>query len=209
MLGYRALVVLQQGVMPTFISGAAGFAQAVGHTYGLYRIVGLQFPLQIVTGNEITKSWVKRTDVVVLEIDLNKGFPVVIADMHFDMVEGIAGEIELAAWPHACQVSQHIAAVGFKQQTIPFLKRVVLQVQARVLLEMRCAQQLAFTRIGPAVQGTHHIAAHAACWVVQVASSFEHHGLAVTTDIGDELNTLRGMHQSPTLVFMGKRMKVA
>ena len=87
----------------------------------MYRVVGLQFPLQIVAGDEVAKAWVKRADVVVLEVDLDKGFPVVIADMHFDMVEGIAGEIELLAWTHACQLSQHIAAVGFKQQTIPFL----------------------------------------------------------------------------------------
>ena len=59
------------------------------------------------------------------------------------------------------------------------------------------------------MQGTHHIAAHATGWVVQVASSFEHHSLAVTADIGDELDTLRGMHQGSALVFMGKRMKVA
>ena len=74
---------------------------------------------------------------------------------------------------------------------------------------MRGAQQLAFTRIGPAVQGTHHIAAHAMCWVVQVASSFEHHGLAVSAYIGDKLYTLRGMHQGAAFVFMGKRMKIA
>ena len=74
---------------------------------------------------------------------------------------------------------------------------------------MRRTQQLALVRVGPAVQGADHIAAHAASRIVQVATAFEHHSLAVSADVGNELYTLRGVHQGTALVFMGERMKIA
>ena len=121
MLGDRALVVLQQGVVPALVNGASGFAQAVGNPHSLHRVLVLQFPLQIVAGNEVAKPWVEGADVVVLEVDLDEGLPVVVAHMHFDMVKGVTREVELAAWSHASQIGQHIPTIGFKEQTIPFL----------------------------------------------------------------------------------------
>ena len=59
------------------------------------------------------------------------------------------------------------------------------------------------------MQRANHVAAHAAFRVVQVASSFKHHGLTVAANIRDQLYTLWGVHQGTPLVFMGKRMKIA
>ena len=80
--------------------------------------------------------------------------------MHFDMVEGVTAEVELLARAQLRHVGCHIPAIGLEQHAVPFLERVVVKVEARVLLKMRRAQQDALWRIGPAVQRADEIAAH-------------------------------------------------
>ena len=49
--------------------------------------------------------------MVVLQIHLDEGFPVVVALVQFHVVELVAGEIKLAARPHVGQIGFDVAAV--------------------------------------------------------------------------------------------------
>jgi hypothetical protein len=66
---------------------------------------------------------VEGADVVVLQIDLDEGLPVVVALVHLDMVEHEAVELELLAQLHAGQVGLDVAAVVLEQQSVPLAQR--------------------------------------------------------------------------------------
>ena len=63
----------------------------------------------------------ERLDVVILEVDLDEGFPVVIAMMDLDVVEHIAIEIQIARGHHGLQHVGDVETVLIEQQTIPML----------------------------------------------------------------------------------------
>ncbi|MCY1535279.1 hypothetical protein D9M68_706760 [compost metagenome] len=58
-------------------------------------------------------------DVVVLQIDLDEGLPVVVALVQFDVVQHHALEIERRARAHVRQVGLDVAAVVLEQQAVP------------------------------------------------------------------------------------------
>jgi hypothetical protein len=155
---------------------------------------------------------VERANVVVLQIDLDEGLPVVVALVQLHLVQHKARKIQLSARPHTGQIGLDVAAVVFKQQTVPFFERVVVQVQARVVREVRRAQQgTGWLRtagaVGPAVQGAHNVACRRARMRhVHRAAPLQHHGLAMAADIGDQLYPLRRVHQGApvTLVRQGR-----
>ena len=70
--------------------------------------------------------------VVILQVDLDKSFPVVVAVVHFHVVQHIATEIEFGTRAQSRHIGRHITALAFKQQAIPFLQRVVVEIQAGV-----------------------------------------------------------------------------
>ena len=169
----------------------------------------LEFPAQVVAGHEVAKARVERADVVILKVDLDEGLPVVVALVHLDVVELVAFKAQFVLRAHAGQVGGNVAAVVFKQKTIPFAQLVVVEVQAGVVGKMRCAQQLALGRIGPAVQGTDDVATGGGAVLRQMATSFQHDRLAVPTDVGDQPDPVRGVHQRPALVFLRQGIKVS
>ena len=127
--------------------------------------------------------------------------------MQLNVVERKARKIQLGAWPQGLELTVNVAAIVLKQQTIPLLQRVVVEVQAGVMGKMRRAQQLATGVVGPAVQGADDVAASTA-WglVLQIAPAFEHDGLAVATHVGHQLDALGRVHQSaaPLLLRQGQ-----
>ena len=104
----------------------------------------------------------------------------------------------------------NVSATGFKQEAIPFLQGVVVQVEAGVSSKVGRADKLARRQaslmiaaaVSPAVQGADDIAAGAARAMEQRALTFEHDGLAVAANVGDELNALRVAHQGPSLLLL-------
>src|SRR5437868_6164202 len=106
-----------------------------------------ELPAQVVAGDEAAQPRMERADVVVLEVDLDEGLPVVVALVQLDAVEGIAVEIEVEAGTDPSEVGGDIAsaAVGvlLEQEPVPLVQRVVVQVEAGVLLEVRRADQRA------------------------------------------------------------------
>ena len=114
-------------------------------------------------------------DVVILEVDLDEGLPVVVALVHLDMVEFVAGEIELAGNLHPGQIGGRRAR-PLEQQAIPVFEPGLVQVEAGILRKMRGADQLAGGIVGPAVDRADDRA-------VQLAGTLQHDRLAVATDV--------------------------
>jgi len=96
-----ALAIAQDLVMPTRIGRSSWLAQALMDTNGLYRKPRAEFPGEIVTRNKLSKSRVERYNVVVLQIDLDKGLPVVGALVNLDVVKAIIFKVEVLASFHA------------------------------------------------------------------------------------------------------------
>ena len=204
-----------QRVLPALVDRAAGTAPGMSQTNGLHRVVLFELPLQVFAADKATQAGVKRPHVVVLQVDLDEGFPVVVALVQFDPIEHKAGEVEFGARPHAGQIGLDVATVVLKQQAIPFPQRVVVEVQAGILREMgRTEQQpgplCGGAAVGPAVQRAHHIARGAARpGLLQGATALQHQGLPVPANIGDQLNAGRRSNQGAALVFMGQSGIVA
>jgi hypothetical protein len=64
-------------------------------------------------------------DVVVLQIDLDEGLPVVVALVHFGVVEQVAGEIQVARHAQVLELVGDVDAVVLEQQAVPALQRVL------------------------------------------------------------------------------------
>ena len=131
--GGLSVPVLHQRFVPALVDRTARFAQQVLRAHGLHRILGLEFPAQVFTGDELPQPRVERADVVILQIDLDEGLPVVVAGVQLHMVEHHAVEAERGARAHAGQVGFDVAAVVLEQQAVPLAQTVVVQVQAGVV----------------------------------------------------------------------------
>ena len=214
--GRLATPVVQQLLVPALVDRATGLAQTVGHAHGLHRILRPEFPAQIFAGHKVAQAGVEGADVVILQVDLDKGFPVVVAVVHFHVVQHIAAEIEFSTRAQSRHIGCHITALAFKQQTIPFLQRVVVEIQAGVGGKVRCAYQLAagalrvHPGVGPAVQGADDIATgRCRALAQQRATALEHQCLAVAADVGDEFDPLAVAHQGASTLFLRQGVVVA
>jgi hypothetical protein len=118
----------------------------------LYREPFAEFPAQIVAGDKTTEPRVEGHHVIVLEIHFDERFPVVIALVHFDVIEQIIREIEIAAGPgpDRGEVARNVA-LAIKEQAVPILQRRFAQTQARRVGKVRCAEQGAVEPICPTV----------------------------------------------------------
>ena len=213
-LGRFAIAVLQQRVLPALVHRAAGLAEPVGHTDRLHRVMVLEFPAQVFACDEAAQAGMERSDVVVLQVDLDESLPVVVALVHHDLVQHVAGEVEVGARPHPGQLRRHVHRAGplFEQQAVPFLQAVVVEVQARVFGEMRRAQQRARLcglagAIGPAVQRTDDVAARDRAGQGR-AAALENHRLPVPAHVGDQLDAARGSQQRAALALLGQGMVI-
>src|SRR5205814_5044499 len=121
--------------------------------YGLHRIALAELPAQIVGGDELPEPWVERGDVVVLEVDLDEGFPVVIALLDFDPVEHVAGEIEVAGDTDSREIARDIAR-PVEQEAVPVREGRAVELDAGLLFEVRRAKQLPLEVVRPPVQRT-------------------------------------------------------
>jgi hypothetical protein len=81
--------------------------------------------------------------VVVLQVDLDEGLPVVVDLVQLGAVVHVAGEIEVAPGAQLRQRAADVEAVVLEHQPVPGLQAVVLQVQAGIGGEVRRAHQRA------------------------------------------------------------------
>ena len=146
-------------------------------------------------GDKAAQAGMERPDVVVLQVHLNKGFPVVVAFVQMNFVQLVAGKVQVFGHAEMTHFFGNVAACVLKHQAIPSGGFVAVQVQAGVNLKVRRTYQLARCVVGPSVQWAHDIAAG-------VAASLQHGGLAVTADVGDQLNTACVAYQCPAFAFV-------
>ena len=134
-----------------------------------------ELPFEVVATDEIAQTRMEGHDVIVLEVDLDKGFPVVIAFVDFHAVEHVAGKVQVRALAQRAQFLGD-SALACEQQPVPVLQWGLGQIEAGIVRKVGRAQQFAASVIGPAVQRADDVA--------RVAAAFEHDGLAVAADVG-------------------------
>ncbi len=150
----------------------------------------------------------ERHDVIVLQIDLDEGLPVVVAGMHLRAMEDVPAEVQLpgdAAGDQIGQIGGDPALAGLlghlEDQAVPALHRIAAQVQAGIFGKVRRTAQLTAQTVSPAVQRADHV-------IAGVAAALEHHGLAVATHVGQQLDALVSADQHPALALLRQRLVV-
>ena len=169
------------------------------------------FPLQIGAGHELAETRVEGSNVVVLQIHLNKGFPVVGALVLDGTMEGVTRKIQIFCGFHAGKQGIQIGvgcASAVKMQAIPRLNGVVAQIQAGIMVKMRGADQcaggaMARAVVSPAMQRADDIA------LCLVTLATQHDRLAMAADVGDQLNAIWCVHQHAALMLLRQRVVVA
>ena len=205
----RAVAVLLHRGVPALVNRRSGrtvgLRQCLVDADGLHRMVFAEFPAQVFTADKTAQPGMERPDVVVLQIDLDKGLPVVVALVEVTALKHITAEVQLGCAAKLGQVGNDCSSVALEQQALPVLQRVVAQVQAGVLLKMRCANQRAMQVVGPAVQRTDDVLARS----TDLAASLEHDCLAMAADVRDQLDAIGRVHQRATFPFLRQRQVVA
>ena len=96
----------------------------------------------------------------------------------------------------------------FEEQPVPARQRRAAEVEARVVVEVRCAQQLAAEIVGPAMQRTDDVAAGAATMSAAVLDD----RLAMAADVRQERDAVVAVplpDQHATVALVRQRMEVA
>ena len=199
--GCLALPVVQHHLMPLPVDVRAWPAQCLaarrGNANGLDRILDAHFPAQVFAGDEIAQAWMERTHVVVLQVDLDEGLPVVVALMQVNAIQDISAEIEIGLGAKRRQIGRDIAPSSVENKTVPVLHGVVLQVQAGLVCKVRRCNETAVLFVSPAVQGAGDVQAAG-------AAAAQHHGLAMPAHIGQQLQAVFSAKQSPSFAFLGQ-----
>ncbi|EFK95301.1 hypothetical protein LDC_2703 [sediment metagenome] len=197
--GRLAAVVLEHRVVPLGIRLRPGLGEAVVDADRLQRRPFGELPAQVLAGDELPEPGVERADVVVLEIDLDEGLPVVVALVQLDLVQHEAREVEVAGRQFG-QVSRHVAR-AIEHHAVPVADRRASEVQARLVGEVRRAEELALQVIGPAVDRADD--------VLRVALARQHQRLTVPADVRQQLDAVRVPHQRLRVVPRSEHAIVA
>src|SRR5437867_12096520 len=150
MLRRLAAVILEHGPVPALVGPGAGFRQRVVDADRLHRVALGELPAQIVGGDELAQSRMERTDMVILEIDLDEALPVVLALVDLDPVEDVARKVEVLGHADAGELARDVAW-PVEQQPVPVGKRSTVELDTRLLVEMRRAEEPAVEVVSPAV----------------------------------------------------------
>ena len=185
--------------MPLRVGARARLGQPVVDAHRLQRGPGRELPAQVLAGDELPEARVERPDVVVLEVDLDEGLPVVVALVHLDPVEDVAREVELARGQRA-EVRGDVAR-AVEQQAVPALELGAREVGARLVGEVRRAEELALEVVGPAVDRADD--------VLRAAAALQHDRLPVPADVGQQLEARRVADEHLRVVADGQRVVVA
>ena len=138
----------------------------------------------------------KRHNVVVLEVNLDKGFPIKVVFRDLCFVENKTAEVEIFCPFNFGQIiNNRIGAL--EQQPVPSCQGFFWQMQAGLRVKMRRAQQSALVVIGPPMQRANNISS------LKLPRTFEHDRLAVPTNIRDQLNGGTIVDQCPGIIANG------
>ena len=90
------------------------------NAHRLHRKPVAELPAELVARHELPEPRMERDHVIVLEIDLDEGFPVVMTVVRFDVIEHVAREIEVGPSGDRGQIAANIPRTR-KQQPLPVL----------------------------------------------------------------------------------------
>ena len=122
----------------------------------------------------------KRTHVVVLEINFDERLPVVVAMMQLDVIEDVTRKVEL--------FRREIGEIGgdvawaIEQKPVPVLYRRAAEMHARLLGKMRRAEQLALEIVRPAMNRANDVAC--------VAFARQHDRLPMPANVRQKLDAV-------------------
>ena len=77
----------------------------------------------------------KGGDVIVFKVNLDKGFPVVVALMNFNVIQDVIRKIKLWTFKQVTELGQRFAR-ALKQQAMTFFQRKAFKVQAGRVLKV-------------------------------------------------------------------------
>ncbi|KGX49629.1 hypothetical protein Y025_5569 [Burkholderia pseudomallei TSV32] len=196
----HAVAITEHLIVPLLVRRAARLRERVVHAHRLHAVPVAEFPLQVVARHEAAEARMERHDVVVLEVDLDEGLPVVIALVDLDVIEQVVRKVEMVLRAELREIVRDIAALGLEQQPLPVLQRRRVQVQAGLVRKVRRAEQLAFEIVGPAMQRADD--------VLRTPAAVQHDRLAVAAHVRQQLD-LRSLvaHQHAAFVF-GRQRKI-
>ena len=174
MLRHLAAVVVEHRLVPALVGLACRPCARLGDADRLQRRPRRELPLQVVAGDEVAEARVERHDVVVLEVDLDERLPVVVALVDLDPVEHVAREVEVA---HAERSRGRARTSRWPSNSRPFqfCSGDAAEVEARLVGEVRRAEELALEVVGPAVDRADDVR--------RVAAALEHDRLPVPADV--------------------------
>ena len=98
--------------MPLLVDRRAAAQQLRFHTAGLHAVPVAELPFKVVDLDKIAEPGMERHDVVILEVDLDEGFPVARVFFNLHTVEHEAGKIQIVFDAEACQVACNVALSG-------------------------------------------------------------------------------------------------
>ena len=200
MLRRLAAVILEHGLVPALVGPGARFRECVLDADGLHRVALGELPTQVIGGDELAQPRVERADMIILQIDLDEAFPVVLALVDLDPVEHVARKVEVLGDADTRELARDVAW-PVEQQPVPVGKRRAVELDAGLLFEMRRAEQRAFEVVSPAVHRTHD--------VLGVAAALEHHRLAMAADIRQQLHAAGVANEHLCVIAPRQRIVIA
>ena len=120
-------MALEDGSMPGAVGVGPGTRQRMVDPHRLHRVLRAELPLQVAAVHEPGQPRMEGSDVVVLQVHLDEGLPVVSALMDLGGVVDVAVERQFPTHAEPRQILRHVAAAGrsLEQQTVPGLNGVV------------------------------------------------------------------------------------
>src|SRR5262249_40884764 len=136
---FLATVIVENSLVPALVLLRSCPREAIIHTNRLQREPPAELPTQIVAGDELAETRMKRRHMVVLEIDLDEALPVVVAVVDFDAIEHMAAEVEFACDGQRGEIGGDVT-LAFEQHAIPRLQWRAAQIEAGLRVEVRRTQ---------------------------------------------------------------------
>src|SRR5688572_4253331 len=178
--------IAQHLVVPPAIDAAPGTGERVLDSAPLHAVPLAELPIEIRYVDKVPEARMIRLDVVILEIDLDEGFPVARVFVGLHPVKHESRKIELMRKAKRGEIETDVAAPR-EQQPVPAGEWRPGKVEAGITGKMRCAEKLAAQVVRPAMERADDIPHR--------ATPFEDDRLPVAADVRQQLDALIAVDQ--------------
>ena len=106
----------------------------------------------------MAQARMERGNMVVFQVNLDEGFPVVVATVNFHVIKHVIGKVEFRPLEQGRHVERRVAR-ALEEQAIAIVQRELLKIRAPGCFgKVRGSEKHAFLVVGPAVQRAHDVA---------------------------------------------------